>query len=122
MRCALLVLLVLGLGAACGGGGGGGGSGEDGGSKSSSELSFTAKDYSFDPQEITVNAGDIQVELVNDGTVVHDFTIDKSKFQVTALAGRTKPGKIRLERGTYEFYCSIAGHRGQGMEGKLTLQ
>ena len=36
--------------------------------------------------------------------------------------GGTESSKIDLKPGKYTFYCSITGHRAQGMEGTLTVK
>jgi plastocyanin len=120
------VLMVLGLGVACGGGGDDGG---DGGNAAASDnpkggFHVEAKDYAFVPAELSTKAGagSFTIELKNTGAVEHDLSMDEPKFKVTALAGQTKSATVKLEPGTYDIYCSVAGHRGQGMEGKLTVE
>jgi uncharacterized cupredoxin-like copper-binding protein len=63
-------------------------------------------------------AGASYIELKNDGAVEHDLKIDTAAFKITALAGQTKKLMVKLEPGTYDFYCSVAGHRGKGNGGQ----
>ena len=37
-------------------------------------------------------------------------------------SGGTSSKKIDLEPGTFDFYCTITGHRAAGMEGTLTVR
>ena len=76
----------------------------------------------FDPDRIAVEAGQIPVTLRNEGTVVHDFRVEQQPFLVEAQPGETATGTITLEPGTYEFYCSLPGHREAGMEGVLEVR
>lgn len=123
MRRLMLVLMVLGLGVACGGGGdGGGGDGGEASGDAGTSIPVEGKEYEFIPGEITAPAGDIRFELKNTGSLEHDLAIDTPKFKVTALAGQTKSGKVTLDAGTYEIYCSVTGHKGLGMVGKLTVE
>ncbi|MGH8971926.1 MAG: cupredoxin domain-containing protein [Acidimicrobiia bacterium] len=123
MRRFPLLVMAVGLGVACGGGGGGnGGDGAAAEDGNVPALEVEGRDYSFEPSDLTATAGEAKIELKNTGAVEHDLTIDDPKLKVTALAGQTKSGTVTLEPGSYEFYCAVAGHRAQGMEGKLTVQ
>jgi len=70
---------------------------------------------------ITVAPGDT-IQVVNAGLSNHDFTVDElgiaevlSEEPVTiAIPEDAQPGE-------YEFYCSVPGHREQGMVGTLTI-
>lgn len=130
MRRALFLLvavgLTLGLGPACGGGDDGGGGGGDGAIGAGDEVPegilVEADEYEFDPAEITAPAGQVTFVLKNVGSLEHDLTIDEADFKLRALAGQTETGSVDLEAGTYEVYCSVAGHRAAGMEGTLTVE
>ena len=85
-------------------------------------IEVTATSFEFDPQEITVEAGeDIAIVLTSDD-IVHDFTIDELDAHVAADDGETAEGGFTAgEAGRYTYYCSVAGHRDQGMEGTLVV-
>lgn len=112
---ALLAVFALG---ACGGGGGDDSTGKDGGSAS---LSVSAKDFSFDKTSLTAKAGSIEIALKNAGVVEHDFSIEGSDFIVQAKPGASATGRTSLSAGTYIYFCSVPGHRQQGMQGTLTV-
>jgi plastocyanin len=110
-----------GAGLAAGGGGAGGG-----------EANVVAKDpFKYEPKELTVPAGTIKVNLTNQGAIVHTLALEGvSGFEMLVASGtkRQAPGKgptasgtVKLKPGTYVFYCDERGHRGAGMEGKLTV-
>ncbi|MEX0651445.1 MAG: plastocyanin/azurin family copper-binding protein, partial [Actinomycetota bacterium] len=63
------------------------------------------------------------LELVNDGTVEHDITIEEANMMVVLVApGETGSATLNIEPGDYTFYCSISGHREAGMEGTVTIE
>jgi plastocyanin len=79
----------------------------------------------FDPDDLTVEAGEVTFGMVNAGSLPHTFVIDgledDLKLSVSG-SGDEDSGSIELEAGDYEFYCDIPGHRGGGMEGTLTVE
>jgi plastocyanin len=96
------------------------------------ELNVVAKDpFAFEPKELTVPAGKVKVNLANQGAIVHTFAFEGVPgFEKLVASGtrRQAPGKgptasgtADLKPGTYIFFCDERGHRGAGMEGKLTV-
>jgi plastocyanin len=85
-------------------------------------IPVRADGFKFDPDEITVAAGeDVAVEFTS-VDVVHDFVIDELEAHVSAEPGETASGGFRAdEPGRYTFYCTEPGHRAEGMEGTLTV-
>jgi plastocyanin len=82
-------------------------------------------DYSFEPAEIELKAGET-VTLVLDSSKTfesHSLVIDElDGVNLEADGGIVASTEITpLEPGTYTFYCSVAGHREEGMEGTLTV-
>lgn len=90
-----------------------------------SELTVQAFEWGFDLTGGTAVDGPITVNLENIGGTEHDFTIDAAAGEartITAPAGETASGELLLFGGQeYTFYCSIPGHRQQGMEGTLRV-
>jgi plastocyanin len=119
-------LLAAVLFAACGGGGdGGGGSAYVPPKGASTEtIAVEAGNFYFKPKNITANSGIATIKLTAK-TGIHDFVFDGaySGFQLEAdSGGNSQSKKIDLKPGKYTFYCSITGHRAQGMEGTLTVK
>lgn len=113
----LLAIAVAGLLAGCGGG--------TPTPAPATKVSVDAAEFAFTPPTLEVTAGQaLEVTLVNKGTIEHDFTIDSVGLKVHAAVGKTVTGTTdkALAAGTYEFYCSIAGHKEAGMHGTLTVK
>lgn len=85
------------------------------------EISVGATDFAFDPGaiELPADAG-ATVTLTNKGTVEHDITVDALGVKIYATPGQTVSGTVTAKAGTYEFYCSIPGHKQAGMVGTFT--
>jgi uncharacterized cupredoxin-like copper-binding protein len=100
----------------------GGGAAGAGGS-----VDLTATDFKFDPSEPTVKAGEVTVNLKNDGQTTHSLEIEDVNGQDQELEGDVSPGqsgtlKVNLPPGNYEFYCPVDDHKEMGMEGEITVQ
>ena len=79
----------------------------------------------FEPDSISAPAGDITIALVNDGSIPHTLLVEdfEDEMQLSiAGSGDVDSGSITLEAGEYTYYCDVAGHRGAGMEGTLTVE
>lgn len=116
VRVVLALALTASL-AACGGGATP--------SVAATKVSAEAVEFAFTPAALEATAGQVlEVTLVNKGTIEHDFSIDSLGLKVYAAVGKTTTGTTdkALTAGTYEFYCSIAGHREAGMHGTLTVK
>ena len=91
-----------------------------------SATSFTveARELSFSPSELTIPAsGTSTIVLHDSGALAHNFTVDELRIQIVAPPGRT--GEATLldpAPGTYQFYCSISGHKEAGMVGTLIVR
>ena len=86
-------------------------------------LEVTGTDQlAFVPNELTAEAGEINVALTSEPGIAHDFVIeDGERVVASAGAGETAVGSITLDSGTYTFYCGVPGHREAGMVGTLEV-
>lgn len=85
-------------------------------------IQVTAKEFSFDPADATAPADtDVTVEVVNVGSIEHDWTIESESVAIPVTAGQTATGTVNLPAGTYKVICSIPGHEEAGMKGTLTV-
>lgn len=87
------------------------------------EIEVSGTDFAFEPSEISVEPGEDIAIVLTSTDILHDFVIDELDVHVSADAGETATGGLRAdEPGTYTFYCSVPGHREQGMEGTLVVE
>jgi len=92
------------------------------GQPSATTISVGATEFAFDPATIVIPAsGGATVSIVNKGTVEHDITVDALTVKIYAKPGETVSGTVTGKAGSYEFYCSIPGHKQAGMVGTLTV-
>ncbi|HEY7283159.1 MAG TPA: cupredoxin domain-containing protein [Actinomycetota bacterium] len=133
MRKTMALLFVAGLVlAGCSSGGGNDNTtGATSGGANCSDVSadpdfqVTMKNFEFDPSCI-IAKNTQKLDLENDGSVSHTFTIVGTPVDVTLEAGKTQeldaPGSA-LKPGTYVFYCRFHGHPdGTGMAGHITIK
>ncbi len=130
MRLALLIVVPLAAlaVAGCGSGYGSGsstntGSAASGGGKT---IAVSAKEFSFDPGTIQIDQpGTYTFTLTNDGSVQHALEVEgQGVEEETDTVSPGSNGSVTItfsKTGAYEFYCPVDGHRGQGMEGTLTV-
>lgn len=85
---------------------------EDGGA-----LTVTARDFSFDPNQVEVEAGgEVTLTFANDGEVPHTFTSDALGVDERAAPGQTVDITFTAPDGEAEFHCAIH----PGMIGSVT--
>ncbi|MGC4192780.1 MAG: cupredoxin domain-containing protein [Thermomicrobiales bacterium] len=91
---------------------------------SGSMIEIAAEDIKFDPKELTIPADtEVQIKVTNKGVLQHDFHIDKLDITSKMLnAGDTDTVKVKAAAGTYDFWCTVPGHKEAGMVGKLTVK
>jgi uncharacterized cupredoxin-like copper-binding protein len=132
LTVALILMFML---AAC--------SGAPSSSTTPKTVTLTLNEFQFQPAEITANVDQpIKLVLKNNGTVLHDFVSTDAMVEVMEehgaehdMAGMQTNMHAAIEAGqqstlefkatqpgTYTFYCTIAGHREAGMEGKLIVK
>jgi plastocyanin len=79
----------------------------------------------FDANAWKVDEGDVTLDYVDDGNLAHTLTIEGMEDDILLRVNKTgdeDQGTISLPPGTYTLYCTITGHRQQGMEGTLTVE
>jgi plastocyanin len=79
----------------------------------------------FEPDTISAPAGEVSLALVNDGSIPHTLVVEGFEDDLKlSIAGSddVDSGSLTLEAGEYTYYCDVAGHRGAGMEGTLTVE
>ena len=118
-----------------------------GSSKPAVEITLEASDFAFNIPSITIKAGEpVQLTLKNMGQLEHDFVIEKidvnttvikdsgseehhmpgmgveNDLHISAQVDETSVIQFTVaEPGTYQFFCSVAGHKEAGMVGELIV-
>ena len=138
MRTTWLVLpaLVAGIGlAGCGGddssSSGASSSGSSGTSSNSSsggsKLALAADPggkLAFDKSTLSAKAGKVTIAFTNSSGLPHAVEVEGHgvEKETKTFTDGNATLTVKLQPGTYEFYCPVDGHRQAGMEGKLTVK
>lgn len=125
-RRAAVVLLGIAVVVIDGCGGGPGGETSTAGSAEApagEKITVVGKEFSYDPATLTLAAGQpFTIVLKNTGSIEHDITLDDAKFKLTVPGNNTREKGLEVAKpGTYQFYCSLPGHKSAGMKGELTV-
>ena len=72
----------------------------------------------------TLSAGTYTFQVTNKGKFPHNLVVDgpgvHDETSPTIAPGSAGDLTVTLQKGSYEFYCSIDGHKAQGMD--VTIQ
>jgi plastocyanin len=94
------------------------------------DLKITATDLKFTPPTLQAKAGQpVRVTFENKGVIEHDLTFPAipSDKPAGSLKSVAKPGQTTTLEftpttpGTYEYVCTIPGHKEAGMKGTITV-
>jgi uncharacterized cupredoxin-like copper-binding protein len=72
----------------------------------------------------SLSAGTYTFDVKNDGKVPHNLTIDGpggKKATPDLPAGKSASLTVALKSGSYDFFCSVPGHKQLGMDQKVTV-
>jgi uncharacterized cupredoxin-like copper-binding protein len=88
------------------------------------KISVTESEFKIQLPKTTFTAGTYMFAVSNAGKLPHDLTImgagGKEATPTIAPGGRNSV-TAHLTKGTYDFYCSIPGHKAAGMDVKVTV-
>lgn len=74
----------------------------------------------------TFSAGQVRFSVENGGKENHNFAIEgpgvATKLPSDLSRGNKGELDVNLQPGTYTVYCPVDGHRGKGMETKITVK
>ena len=88
------------------------------------EIAVTNRGLVYDVSEIRVNVGDTVRVTYTNGGGRHDWVVDEFEGAKTRVisAGQSETVEFVADRaGTFEFYCSVPGHRQAGMFGAFVV-
>jgi plastocyanin len=90
-----------------------------------STVDVEAGDLFFEPKEISIAPGGT-INMVNAGMLEHDFAVDEWGGVVIGPLNGGEEGSYTVPEDatpgdSFEYYCSIPGHKEAGMVGTLTI-
>ena len=87
------------------------------------EIDVAATSFEFSPGKITIESGEDVTIALTSHDALHDFVVKGAGHLVAAKAGTTRRGGLMIdEPGRYRFFCSVRGHRAQGMKGTIVVE
>ena len=101
------------------------GGSEDGGGSAgtaSSAVDVSLTEFSIDG-DLTAAAGDVTLNVTNDGSIEHDVVVRESgeKTPLLASGANATLSLSSLAPGTYELFCDVPGHAESGMVTDLVV-
>ena len=132
---ALAVAAVMAAGAACGGDDDAEGGAEapdtapaatapvQGGKASVQRVPADPERLAFARTEVSAAPGTITLRMPNPSETPHNIAIDQPTPVEGDVVGKGGVSQVTAEltAGTYEYFCSVPGHREAGMVGTLTV-
>ncbi len=96
-------------------------------------LRLTADEFSITPQDVSVPAGRLTIDLRNRGRLTHNVHVEVPSEEPgvqpedlggtpTAQPGQTVREEITLAPGTYELVCTNQNHDDLGVRGTLVVR
>jgi uncharacterized cupredoxin-like copper-binding protein len=88
-------------------------------------VDVTETEFKIALPSMQLAPGKYEFDVANDGKVQHDLAVDGPgvEDEKTPLINAGQSGKLEvtLEKGTYDLYCSVPGHKEAGMDVKVTV-
>ena len=92
---------------------------------SGSSVAVTESEFSITLPSNTMKVGSYTFTVNNKGQFAHNLTIDgpgvEDKATPTLSPGSSGDVTVNLQKGTYEFYCSVDSHKDKGMDDKVQV-
>src|SRR5215472_17248034 len=90
-------------------------------------VQLTAREWRYEPTEISSSQGDIVFEVRNGGLIEHNFVVEDQAKHKRAEIPYMEPGDtlvvtVTLPPGMYTIYCGLPGHRDAGMVATIRLR
>jgi uncharacterized cupredoxin-like copper-binding protein len=90
------------------------------GSSPATAVTVTEKEFSIQLPSNTFTAGTYTFTVHNAGQFPHNLTVDgpgvDDKASPTVGGAGTGSVTVTLQKGSYELYCSVDGHKDKGMD------
>jgi plastocyanin len=78
----------------------------------------------FDKKSLATKAGTTTIDFQNASQVPHAVEVEGSgvEKETKTIQGGKASLTLKLKPGSYEFYCPVDDHKGEGMKGTLTVK
>ena len=88
------------------------------------EVTVEGSNYKFSPANIKAKKGDTVRLTFRSAGGIHDLTMDEFEVQTNQIGeGEEEEVEFVADKvGTFEYYCSVAGHRAMGMTGIFVVE
>lgn len=105
-------------------------SGTSSSSSGATKLSLVADptgNLKWKPTSLKAQAGSVTIDLTNESPVEHDVALAGSGGKILGQSKKVTKGSADLtikdlKAGTYQYFCTIPGHKQAGMVGELTVR
>jgi uncharacterized cupredoxin-like copper-binding protein len=91
---------------------------------SGTAMTVTESEFTITLPSKTLPAGTYTFKVTNKGKFAHNLTVDgagvQDKATPTLAPGSTGDLTVTLQKGSYDFYCSVDSHKQMGMD--VTVQ
>lgn len=90
-------------------------------------VTIHESEFKLDPSTVTLKAGTVTFNLVDDGKFPHDLhiapkgTTNELAASQRLTVGGTTTFTVALQPGTYDMWCAVDSHRQQGMQGSISV-
>jgi uncharacterized cupredoxin-like copper-binding protein len=85
-------------------------------------VQVTETEFKIALPSTQLKAGKITFDVKNDGTIDHDLAIKGMSAKTKLIPkGGSAQLVVTLKPGTYELYCTVAGHEAAGMKLNVTV-
>lgn len=83
-------------------------------------VGVVMREFEFEPRPLVAKAGRVRFQLMNRGSVEHDFMIPELMREMEHERDLVQPGQSKtietdLKPGVYEAVCTVPGHKEAGM-------
>jgi plastocyanin len=89
------------------------------------QLAADPTELAYDTTSLASKPGEVTIDFSNPSALEHDVAIEGDGKEIAGsdliAEGKTSVS-ADLAPGTYQFYCTVPGHREAGMEGTLTVK
>ncbi len=93
-------------------------------SSGAQQVAVKESEFKIQLPKTTFAPGTYTFAVANDGKIQHDLVVTGpgGKKGTSLIApGSSATLTVKLEKGDYDFYCSVPGHKSAGMDQKVTV-